>query len=92
MRRRPPIRGHERDLELGRHRAGEVARAIAELKAVASSYFAESSYSEPSWQAAYWGPHHTSLATIQQVYDPDDLFDVHHGVGSERCSPDSSTG
>ena len=87
----PGIVGHEPDLGAARKSAGEVARAMAELKALAPGggcYFAESNFFEAGWQEAYWGPNYARLLTVKQKYDPAGLFFVHHGVGSETWSAD----
>ncbi|HEY6457178.1 MAG TPA: FAD-binding oxidoreductase [Steroidobacteraceae bacterium] len=68
-----------------------IDRAAAELRKVvpdAGSYVSESNYFNPSWQRAYWGDHYPRLRAIKKRYDPDGLFFVHHGVGSEEWSPD----
>jgi FAD/FMN-containing dehydrogenase len=85
------IAGHEPDLAAARKSAGAVARAMAQLKALAPGggcYFAESSFFEPGWQDAYWGPNYPRLLAIKQKYDPSGLFFVYHGVGSEAWSAD----
>jgi hypothetical protein len=38
-----------------------------------------------------WGPNYPRLSRIKQRWDPDGLFTVHHGVGSESWSPDGFT-
>ena len=38
-----------------------------------------------------WGPNYTRLLALKDKYDPAGLFFVHHGVGSERWSPDGFT-
>jgi hypothetical protein len=43
---------------------------------------------EPDWARASWGPNNARLLRVKETYDPDGLFIVHHGVGSERWSPD----
>ena len=55
------------------------------------SYFAESDFFEPDWQASYWGPNYGRLLSIKKKYDPMGLFFVHHGVGSEEWSADGFT-
>ena len=51
----------------------------------------ESDYFEPSWQRAFWGSNHPRLAAVKERYDPQGLFLVHHGVGSEQWSDDGFT-
>ena len=52
------------------------------------SYVAESNYFEPDWQASYWGTNYARLLAAKRRYDPDELFFVRHGVGSEGWSDD----
>ena len=52
---------------------------------------AESGYFESSWQSAYWGRNYQRLLEIKNRYDPEGLFFVHHGVGSESWSADGFT-
>ena len=39
----------------------------------------------------FWGPNYARLLAVKDRYDPDGLFFVHHGVGSERWSADGFT-
>ena len=43
------------------------------------------------FQHSYWGDNYRRLAQIRQEYDPDGLFFVHNGVGSEQWSADGFT-
>ena len=52
------------------------------------SYVSESDYFERDWQRSFWGSNYPRLAAAKQRYDPDGLFFVHHGVGSEQWSTD----
>ena len=47
------------------------------------SYLNEANYFEPDWQTSFWGPNYPRLLDIKRKYDPDNMFRVHHGVGSE---------
>lgn len=90
----PGIAGHEPDLPLGRHRAASIGHAMDEIRRVApdgGAYVAESDYFQSDWQRAFWGDNHARLQTVKQRYDPHGLFFAHHGVGSERWSPDGFT-
>lgn len=90
----PGIPGHEPDLEAARKDATECAKAMQALyKAVpeAGSYVSESDYFLQDWQRAFWGPNYARLVAVKQRYDPDGLFFVHHGVGSENWSADGFT-
>jgi FAD/FMN-containing dehydrogenase len=79
------------DRERARRNARAIDRATAELRKVApagGSYVSESNYFNPSWQRAFWGEHYPRLRRIKDRYDPEGLFFVHHGVGSEDWSAD----
>jgi FAD/FMN-containing dehydrogenase len=52
---------------------------------------AESNFFEPDWQQSFWGPNYPRLLAVKARYDPEGLFFVHHGVGSERWSADGFT-
>ena len=82
------------DLDAARRDARAIDRATAELSRVApgaGSYVSESNFFNPGWQQAYWGEHYPRLQTIKRKYDPDGLFIVHNGVGSEDWSADGFT-
>jgi FAD/FMN-containing dehydrogenase len=71
--------------------ARAIDQATAELKKVvpnAGSYVSESNFFNEHWQQAYWGSNYARLRSIKDKYDPDGLFFVHHGVGSEDWSAD----
>ena len=57
----------------------------------AGSYVSESNYFERNWQRSFWGPNYPRLLAVKQKYDPEGLFFVHHGVGSENWSADGFT-
>jgi FAD/FMN-containing dehydrogenase len=57
----------------------------------AGSYVSESDFFERSWQKSFWGSNYPRLAAVKKKYDPDGLFFVHHGVGSEEWSADGFT-
>ncbi|MDQ0009235.1 FAD/FMN-containing dehydrogenase [Luteibacter jiangsuensis] len=66
--------------------AARVKAAYARLlKTVpgAGAYVSESDYFQQDWQRAFWGGNYARLAKAKRRYDPDRLFLVHHGVGSE---------
>jgi FAD/FMN-containing dehydrogenase len=82
------------DIAAARHDAREIELAAAEMRKIApdaGSYVSESNYFNPSWQRAYWGANYAKLRAIKTKYDPNGLFFVHHGVGSENWSPDGFT-
>ena len=90
----PEIPGHEPSVAEGRTAAGRIDKCIDQLRAVTGqtgAYVSESNYFEKGWQQAYWGSNYPRLAVIKKKYDPDGLFFVHNGVGSEQWSPDGFT-
>ena len=90
----PGIPGHEPSVAAGRQAAQRVDRCMNELRALVShpgAYVSESNYFERGWQQAYWGSNYPRLAAIKRKYDPDGLFFVHNGVGSEQWSADGFT-
>ena len=90
----PTLPGREPDIANARRSARRVARAIHELHRAApdmGSYVAESGFFEPDWRRSYWGPNYPRLLAIKNKYDPEGLFFVHHGVGSESWSADGFT-
>ena len=83
--------GAQPDPDKGRRDAASVRRAMTALREVApqaGSYVSESDYFQPDWQASFWGSNYPRLAAAKRKYDPDGLFFVHHGVGSESWSAD----
>ena len=73
------------------HNARAIDAANAELMKVApeaGSYVSESNYFNKRWAKAFWGSNYPRLQAVKAKYDPDGLFFVHHGVGSERWSAD----
>jgi FAD/FMN-containing dehydrogenase len=64
---------------------------LEDLLRAPASYVSETNYFEPEWRRAFWGDNYARLAAIKSRYDPEGLFFVHHGVGSEHWSPDGFT-
>ena len=82
------------DVDAAHRDARNIELAAAELRRLvpnAGSYVSESNYFNRSWQEAHWGPNYPKLRAIKKKYDPDGLFFVHHGVGSEEWSADGFT-
>jgi len=74
--------------------ARAVDQAGAQLRRIvpdAGSYVSESNYFNAAWPQAFWGKNYPRLRTVKEHYDPDGLFFVHHGVGSEDWSADGFT-
>ncbi|KAF7349910.1 FAD-binding domain-containing protein [Mycena venus] len=49
-----------------------------------AAYSNEADVTEPHFQTTFFGPNYANLTRIKAKYDPDDLFIVPAGVGSER--------
>ena len=82
------------DLKAAHEDARAIDLATAELTKIvpdAGSYVSESNYFNRSWQRAYWGSNYPRLRSVKKSYDPNGLFFVHHGVGSEEWSDDGFT-
>ncbi|MGH8184791.1 MAG: FAD-binding oxidoreductase [Rhodanobacteraceae bacterium] len=90
----PGIAGHEPDVAAARKDARACAKAmqaIYKLVPDAGSYVSESDFFLKDWQRAFWGTNYPRLLAVKRRYDPDGLFTVHHGVGSEDWSADGFT-
>ncbi len=82
------------DLPMARSKAAAVDRTMNAIRAAApgaGSYVSESDYFLRDWQQGFWGSNYARLAAVKRKYDPDGLFFVHHGVGSEAWSEDGFT-
>jgi FAD/FMN-containing dehydrogenase len=82
----PGLPGHEPDLAAAAAGAEAVTDAMAAIRSVSEhsgSYVNESDYFEEDWQHSYWGDHYPRLVEIKRRYDPDNVFTVHHGVGTD---------
>lgn len=95
MARRRPIQGAEAQqapfsnlLERLAERHHQAQLATLALVPGAGSYLSESDFFERDWKRSFWGPNYPRLAAVKRKYDPDGLFFVHQGVGSEEWSPD----
>jgi hypothetical protein len=90
----PGLTRRAMDLDAARRSAREVDAAAAELRRIApnaGSYVSESNFFDRTWQNDYWGTNYPRLRAVKQKFDPDGLFIVHHGVGSEDWSADGFT-
>ena len=77
-----------------RNEAAKIDKAINELRRMApeaGAYVSESNYFQQNWQTAFWGSNYPKLAQVKKHYDPDGLFYMWHGVGSEEWSADGFT-
>ena len=82
------------NLAAARFLASQVQASMKALRVAApdtGAYVNECDYFQDDWRRAFWGPNHPRLARIKRRYDPDGLFTVHHGVGSDEWSPDGFT-
>lgn len=82
------------DATRARHDGATIRAAMDALRRAApgaGAYVSESDYFQQHWQDAYWGANYARLARIKRTVDPDGLFFVHHGVGSEDWSADGFT-
>ena len=90
----PGMPGPGPNMAEARNCAAHITAAMDELLKVApnaGAYVSESDYFQRDWQTAFWGTNYPRLAAVKQKYDPDGLFFVHHGVGSENWSADGFT-
>jgi FAD/FMN-containing dehydrogenase len=74
--------------------ADAIQKAMDQVRKViekVGSYVSESNFFEEAWQESFWGSNYPRLLAVKEKYDPEGLFFVHHGVGSERWSPDGFT-
>jgi FAD/FMN-containing dehydrogenase len=90
----PDVPGHEPDAAVARREADAVTAAMDEIRKLlprVGSYVWETDYFQPHWQEAFWGENYDRLLAVKSKYDPDGLFFLHHGVGSEDWSADGFT-
>ena len=90
----PGITGYEPSFSSAHAAREKVNQCMHPLRALVpnpGSYVNESNYFEQSWQQSYWGSNYARLAEIKKRYDPDGLFFVHNGVGSQEWSADGFT-
>lgn len=90
----PGLSGREPDVLEARRRADRMRAAMDALRSVIemrATYVSESDYFDTDWRESYWGPHYNRLRAVKRKYDPDGMFVVHHGIGSEDWSADGFT-
>ncbi len=83
--------GFPSDLGRARQSAEAIRAATAVLRSAApgaGSYVSEADYFNANWRDDFWGANYSRLRGLKSRYDPDGLFIVHHGVGSEDWSAD----
>jgi hypothetical protein len=79
------------DAAAAQQKARDIDAAAARLRTIApqaGSYISESNFFNRRWQDAFWGSNYGRLRAAKAKYDPDGLFFVHDGVGSEEWSED----
>jgi FAD/FMN-containing dehydrogenase len=69
-------------------RIREAAQTLRVVAPRAGAYVSESSFFQQDWPRAYWGEHYSTLKEVKRKYDPDGLFFVHQGVGSDEWDQD----
>jgi FAD/FMN-containing dehydrogenase len=90
----PGVPDHEPDVAKARSEAEAVGQSMDEIRKLlprVGSYVWETDYFQPHWQEAFWGENYDRLLKVKTKYDPDGLFFLHHGVGSEDWSADGFT-
>ena len=90
----PGVPGHEPDEAAAQAQFDAVDQSMDEIRKLlprVGSYVWETDFFQPNWQDAFWGENYARLRAIKQKYDPDGLFFLHHGVGSEDWSADGFT-
>jgi FAD/FMN-containing dehydrogenase len=90
----PGVTGREPAVDAARSASQAIARAMEEIRKLVprpAAYVSESNYFEPRWQEAFWGANYARLLAVKERYDPEGLFFMHHGPGSERWSADGFT-
>jgi FAD/FMN-containing dehydrogenase len=82
----PGVPGHEPNVAQGKAAAAkirEAMRLIREATPGSGAYVNETDYFEPDWQRSFWGVNYPRLLAIKKRVDPENIFRVHHGVGSD---------
>jgi Berberine and berberine like len=90
----PALAGQPLDLVAAHRNAATINLSGDALRKVvpnAGSYVSESNFFDQNWQHSFWGQNYPRLLAVKKKYDPEGLFFVHHGVGSEDWSADGFT-
>jgi len=87
----PGVSGHEPNTADAQAKAAAVNASMDEIRKLlprVDSYVSETDFFQQNWQDAFWGENYARLRAVKDKYDPDGLFFLHHGVGSEDWSAD----
>jgi FAD/FMN-containing dehydrogenase len=90
----PGVPGHEPNTAEAQVKAAAVTASMDEIRKLlprVGSYVWETDFFQPNWQGAFWGENYARLRAVKDKYDPEGLFFLHHGVGSENWSADGFT-
>jgi FAD/FMN-containing dehydrogenase len=74
-----------------RDRVNAAMKALRVAAPDTGAYVNECDYFQSDWQQRLWGSNYPRLLEIKRRYDPDGLFYVHHGVGTEDWTEDGFT-
>jgi hypothetical protein len=88
------LAGRRPNVAAARRNAAAIKTAASELRKVApnaGSYLSESDFFDDDWRRSFYGSNYPRLLAVKKKYDPEGLFFVHHGVGSEEWSADGFT-
>jgi FAD/FMN-containing dehydrogenase len=82
------IASHEPDMAKGKSDLAKLKTAMGIIEAAtpnSGAYANEADFYQKDWKQAFWGSHYPRLLEIKRKYDPDHVFTVHHGVGSDEA-------
>ncbi|KAK2758227.1 hypothetical protein FQN54_004071 [Arachnomyces sp. PD_36] len=61
----------------------EILGPLRDVSPDGGSYNNEADVMEPNWQHSFWGDLYSDLLKVKEKWDPNGVFYVHHGVGTE---------
>lgn len=85
----PDTPGHKPNMTVASEAADLIYQGmeyIIDLTPDAGTYLNETDYFLKNWQEEQWGSKYPRLLAAKKKYDPENIFRVHHGVGSELPS------
>lgn len=71
------------DAEWRRKITEEYIPGLKKLAPDSGAYMNEADWQEPDWMTAFYGKNYAQLLRIKQTWDPEGVFWVRKGVGSE---------